>query len=366
MVAATADEHILPSYVVYKAKHLYPGWTEGGIDSAAYNINLSGWFDISLFQDWFSTIILSYCRRVDGTKLLIGDNLSSHLSLDVILEHEKNNFCFVLLPPNATHLCQPLDVAYFRPLKRASRKVLDGWKKKNRGSLPKTEFPRMLKKAFEHINSTSSQNIKSGFESYGIAPFNPMKVIAKLPESSSTSPEDMQQLWARSVIEHLKEVRSSETAMPTAGSSRRAGKRMNTEPGKCVVGRDLTNQIADERIDDPDSESESAENNDDSCDREREPAIEVHCNEGDYVLVSFNTNKRDRFFLGKIEEEKENNDFVVKFLRKRQSKKGDYFVYPDVADIQTVSKNSILMNVNIRDIRRGRYVVVGMDIQNVE
>lgn len=41
---------------------------------------------------------------------------------------KRNNIKFVALLPNATHLLQPLDVAYFYSMKSQWQKVLDDWK----------------------------------------------------------------------------------------------------------------------------------------------------------------------------------------------------------------------------------------------
>ena len=65
-------------------KHLYDTWTEGGINGAGYNRNQSGWFDLAMFESWFNEILLPYTKKLDGLKVLICDNLSSHLSLNVI------------------------------------------------------------------------------------------------------------------------------------------------------------------------------------------------------------------------------------------------------------------------------------------
>jgi len=47
----SADGKILPPYTVYKAKHLYPTWVDGGLEGAGYNRNDSGWFDMPIFED---------------------------------------------------------------------------------------------------------------------------------------------------------------------------------------------------------------------------------------------------------------------------------------------------------------------------
>ena len=120
-----------------------------------------------------------------GKKVLIGDNLSSHLSAEVIRLCEENDIHFVFLPSNSTHLMQPLDVAFFRPMKQAWRGILERWKK-GAGSLsstiPKDVFPRLLKDLTNKIQERQSCNIISGFRECGLVPLNRAKVISKLPK----------------------------------------------------------------------------------------------------------------------------------------------------------------------------------------
>jgi len=141
MLAGTGAGEVLPVYVVYKSDHLWSTWVEGGPPNARYNRTKSGWFDQVTFVDWFKTIALPYCRKLpaETKKVLIGDNLSSHFSDEVIRDCELHNIAFVCLPPNATHLCQPLDVAFFAPMKRQWRKILTEYKQTHRkqgGSVP--------------------------------------------------------------------------------------------------------------------------------------------------------------------------------------------------------------------------------------
>lgn len=141
MMSITGSGIMLPPYVVYKSVHLYPTWIEGGVPGAVYNRTKSGWFDGPTFEDWFHKIALPYLKNLDGKKNLLGDNLSSHVSIYVIESCEKYNIELVFFPPNTTHLLQPLDVAFFAPFKKAWRKVLADWKIRNRGCIPKSEFP---------------------------------------------------------------------------------------------------------------------------------------------------------------------------------------------------------------------------------
>ena len=69
MIAGAAAGTVLPPYVVYKATHMYETLTEGGIQGAAYNRSLSGWFDAIIFEDWFETIIISMYQKARGCLL---------------------------------------------------------------------------------------------------------------------------------------------------------------------------------------------------------------------------------------------------------------------------------------------------------
>jgi len=102
----------------------------------------------------------------------------------------KNDIVFILVPPNATHLCQPLDVAFFGPLKKAWRSVLGDWKKKNRGVVPKSEFPGLLKKAIEQAGGLKSVNVVAGFRAAGIFPFDPQQVQKRVPSAESEDEHD--------------------------------------------------------------------------------------------------------------------------------------------------------------------------------
>lgn len=108
MYAACADGKVLPPYVAHnKATNLNDTWTLGGPKGAQYNRSKSGWFDLQCFSDWFMTIALPYLKKLDGKKIMIGDNLSAHLSMEVRESCEMYNIAFVFLPPNPTHIYDP-------------------------------------------------------------------------------------------------------------------------------------------------------------------------------------------------------------------------------------------------------------------
>lgn len=106
MFADSASGALLPPYVVYKAEHLMNSWVTGGPLCACYNRTKSGWFDSYCFKDWFQKMMLPYFAGLhsDAPRVMIGDNLASYISADIIGLCEDHNIKFILLPPNSTHL----------------------------------------------------------------------------------------------------------------------------------------------------------------------------------------------------------------------------------------------------------------------
>lgn len=150
MFCGSAAGRLLPPYIIYKAPHLWENYCVGGPKGAIYNCSSSGWFDSFIFKDWFEKMFLAQARRLPGPKLLIGDNLASHLSLDVIRQCKDNNIKFVCFPPNSTDKLQPLDVGFFGPMKKKWKDQLDKYHEEDPTAklLNKLVFPRMLKERF--------------------------------------------------------------------------------------------------------------------------------------------------------------------------------------------------------------------------
>ncbi|CAB3251769.1 unnamed protein product [Arctia plantaginis] len=231
MFAATADGTLLPTYTVYKAEHLWTTWCENGPDNARYNRSKSGWFDSTVFQDWFNSVIIPWANKLDGPKLIIGDNLSSHLNVDIVRKCEERNIRFTFLPPNSTHISQPLDVAFFGPLKRKWRNVLTQYKIHNPAEpqINKAHFPMLLKSLLEAIEMTRKANICAGFKATGIVPFNPQRILRKIPDYE----EQNNYTIDTALLDYLKANRSANPLQKLRN------KKVNITPGKSVSSQEV-------------------------------------------------------------------------------------------------------------------------------
>lgn len=162
-------------------------WTTYGPPGAKYDATPGGWFDTRTFTRWFLELFLSHVCDQEGVKVLVGDNLGSHFSPDVVSAAISNNIYFTALLPNSTHLTQPLDVAFFRPMKVMWRSVLNTWRIKTRrqGSIPKEVFPPLLRDLWQQMEINSPSNLCSGFWETGLCPLDPQQVLKNLPGSTT-------------------------------------------------------------------------------------------------------------------------------------------------------------------------------------
>ena len=239
MYCGSATGELLPCYVVYKSEHLRSTWTEGAPPGTRFNRTRSGWFDACCFTDWFERVFIPHARKLDGRKLLIGDNLSSHFTEKVLSLATDNNIAFVCLTPNSTHLLQPLDVAFYRPLKKKWRGILDEWKscgKKASRSLSKDAFPGLLQKLNDSLLN-KAENLRSGFRKCGIFPFNLQRVLERLPDHESNqdgnTTADTDRRVSGAVLEVLRKMRGVDEERP------KKRKKINVTPGKSIICDDI-------------------------------------------------------------------------------------------------------------------------------
>lgn len=240
MFSGTAAGQLLPIYVVYKADNLWDTWLEGGPEDTRYNRSKSGWFDGACFEDWFLKVIVPFAKSKPGRKIVVGDNLSSHFSANVLNTCEELNIAFVCLPPKTTHLLQPLDVAFYAPLKKYWRAILTQWKKiegRKHKTLIKSCFPRLLAKLKNKLteNGVGSNNLIAGFNKTGLYPVNAERPKSRLPRSQMGYDEETYNNTSEVVTDMLQEMRGS----VQSSEAPRRKKRCVVPPGQSITAADL-------------------------------------------------------------------------------------------------------------------------------
>ena len=261
MFCGSADGKMLPPYVVYKAKNLYESWCQGGPRGTRYNATPSGWFDMAVFENWFEKLFLPEVRRIPGKKVLIGDNLASHISTNVIELCRLNDIEFVCLPPNSTHVLQPLDVAVYGPLKTHWRTILRDLleKEPDAKALNKPKFPALLKKLTEKLDSKTL--LPKGFEKCGIFPISCDKPFSRIPDRE-VSVQQMSSTIDQSLLETLGVRRFSKDSGGGGGGRGRgrgggSGRGRKVAPGMSYTSRDGDGNQSGQSSSSSDTQSES-------------------------------------------------------------------------------------------------------------
>ncbi|MBP1527253.1 MAG: hypothetical protein H9Q66_04965 [Spiroplasma ixodetis] len=89
------------------------------------------------------------------------------------------------------------------------------------------------------------------------------------------------------------------------------------------------------------------------------------CN--DFVIVSFSLEEqpdKTRLFLGTITGGlNEAGAYKINYLRNKTQ--FHYFVFPNIRDEQWTAKNQIIQKVMVRDLGRGRFSCINVDISNI-
>ena len=173
----------LPPMVIWDRKTLALELCEGEVPGTVYGLSDRGWINQELFDIWFSNHFLCYAPSARPLLLLL-DGHSSHYCPATIRLAAAQQVIIFALPPNTTHLIQPLDKGCFAPLKVCWREACQDYIKKNPGKVVnRYSFSKIFSQAW--IKAMTIRNIMSGFKVTGVYPLN--RNALKPPEEPKES-----------------------------------------------------------------------------------------------------------------------------------------------------------------------------------
>lgn len=314
MFCGSASGHMLPPMIVYKALNVYTSWCERGPAGAIYSASKSGWFDSFQFEKWFFEMLLPHLRRKPGKKMIVGDNLASHISSAVIQACKDHDIQFVCLPPNSTDKLQPLDVGVFGPVKKAWRVILTEYKTSHptQVGIPKTEFPRLMAKLLERSNP--GQYLPAAFDRCGLYPVSLDRAVESIPHRSMECSESTRELLNSTLGEKLDQLRGTDKST----QQKKRGKKVKVPAGKSYT------DVMEE---------------DDCVSQKKPPAFSV----GSFVVAVYDRN----WYLAQVEGEEPENECEGFTLLKYMDRKGhNKFVWGEVNDLLKTINTDILLAVD--------------------
>ena len=184
LACASAAGYAIPPFVIFDRKTLNPQLTKGEVSGTSYGLSQNGWIDRTLFCDWMFEHFLAFAPPARPLLLLL-DGHSSHYCPEVIKACAEEEVIIMALPPNTTHIIQPLDRGCFSPLKSQWKRVIQSYVSKNHKAITRYEFSSLFAEAW--YSSMTAKNIQAGFKISGVFPFN--RHPFELPEEKYKSEE---------------------------------------------------------------------------------------------------------------------------------------------------------------------------------
>lgn len=150
----------------------------------------SAYINTELFIRWFKEIFL--VKKSPGVNLLIVDGHASHCtSLELLELADRNNVVLLCLPSHTTHALQPLDRAFFSPLKQYfNQETQAAMKNEGKQGLSRSKVGYLLGTAWKKAASVG--NAVNGFRACGIYPLNPHAIPEHMFCIADATPDETQ------------------------------------------------------------------------------------------------------------------------------------------------------------------------------
>jgi hypothetical protein len=219
------DGSTLPPSIIYQAisGNIQDTWVDEfdpTKQQAYFASSSTGWTNENLAFEWLTTIFQRHtkakARQGRSWRLLLVDGHNSHLNMRFLEWAEHHKIAVAVYPPHSTHRLQPLDVSLYGPLQSYYSTELTRWIQDTQGlsRLTKRDFFSLFWTAW--TKAFTSSNIKSGWATTGLYPFDAETVIALITprlvpaqqrrnstDSSSTVSSELDWRQARSILKKL-------------------------------------------------------------------------------------------------------------------------------------------------------------------
>ncbi|XP_063219543.1 uncharacterized protein LOC134529419 isoform X1 [Bacillus rossius redtenbacheri] len=206
LFAVNANGKFAPPLTIYKYTRIPANVIKSAPPEWGIGKTENGWMTGESFFEYITNVFLPFLIKSDISRPVIVflDGHRSHLTIHLSKFCRENQIILVALYPNSTHILQPLDVAVFGPLKHNWKKIVRRWRIDNDNKeITKAEVPLALSKII--YEPSMQKNVKAGFESTGLHPFDADKVdyTKCIVRKLATSQQDTH-VEKEEIVKHLK------------------------------------------------------------------------------------------------------------------------------------------------------------------
>lgn len=191
-----ADGTRAPPMLMYSYKKSVPKKIDDNTSTGwGIGVSDSGWMTTETFYEYITNVFYPWLvkEKTEFPVVLFMDNHSSHLNLPLVSFCREKQIELVMLPPNSTHIMQPLDISFFHPFKETWKKSVPKWKNQQGvTNIKKEDFPLVLKFTLDSMKDEKNI-VVSGFRGSGLYPFDSKSVDYDILKKSKKSKPDVSQ-----------------------------------------------------------------------------------------------------------------------------------------------------------------------------
>lgn len=153
LLGCNANGDCPPAMILYKYERVPSHIAKSFPDSLCMGISKSGWMNGEVFYQYMSETFIPWARSQNITFpiAVFLDGHASHLTLSLCELCNQNEIILTALPPNATHIMQPIDIGVIFPFKCIWKKRREEWKNINGYDFSRQHFAPLLKEALDEL-----------------------------------------------------------------------------------------------------------------------------------------------------------------------------------------------------------------------
>lgn len=127
----------------------------------------NAWMNNAIGVEWFKNVFLPHCGP-QRPQLMTLDSQGSHDVIELLELAREEKINVLALPPNATHMQQPLERVVFAPFKKTYRRHCTEFMREHPGhAINKTSWPMLLNRTWQDV--IKMELLKKSFQSTGIS-----------------------------------------------------------------------------------------------------------------------------------------------------------------------------------------------------
>lgn len=168
----SAAGYYVPPALIFPRKRFKPEFCDRTPPDTLGMVSDSGFINSELFMTWLQHFTKYVNPSLEKKKLLLLDNHISHCTLSAIEYCRGKGIMLLSLPPHASHKLQPLDVAFFGPLKKFLSEECDRWVTEHPGR-PITIYQVGEIFCSAYSKTASVERAVKSFQCTGVFPQNP-------------------------------------------------------------------------------------------------------------------------------------------------------------------------------------------------